>query len=115
MLSKLIVAFLVATASAFTAPVASRAALSRTSGATMQMTDFSWRRSYDGKGGVAAVAAPAPAAASGELTVAQACKFMEENPSVSFEEKKAFLLSKGVSPFVIIESACTAPDSTLVL
>jgi hypothetical protein len=40
---------------------------------------------------------------------------MADCPSVPFEEKKAFLLSKGVSEFVIVEAACTASDTTLVL
>ena len=111
MLYKLIVAVLVAQAGAFTAPVA-RVSASRVSQATM--ADTSWRRSYDGKGGVA----PAPAAAAaptGSMSVGQACKFMEMEPSVSFAEKKAFLLGKGVSEFVITEAACTATDTTLVL
>ena len=49
------------------------------------------------------------------LSVPAACKFMEANPSVSFEEKKAFLLEKGVPEFTIAQAACTAPDTTLVL
>ena len=49
------------------------------------------------------------------MTVPQACKFMEDNKGVSFAEKKAFLLEKGVSEFVIAQAACTAPDTTLVL
>ena len=66
----------------------------------------------------AAPAAPAAAAApSGEMTVPQACVFMEDASvaGVSFEEKKAFLMSKGVSEFVVAGAACTAPDATLVL
>jgi len=51
----------------------------------------------------------------GAMSVPQACAFMAMSPSVPFEEKKAFLLSKGVSPFVVTEAACTAPDTALVL
>ena len=79
--------------------------------------DGSWRRSYDGKGGVAPAAAAAPAAATGSMGVAEACTFMADASvaGVSFEAKKAFLAGKGVSAFVIAEAACTAPDTTLVL
>ena len=49
------------------------------------------------------------------MGVPAACKFIEANPTVSFADKKAFLLSKGVSEFVIAEAACTAPDTSLVL
>ena len=66
--------------------------------------------------------AAAPVAAAAEtaevfafMGVPAACRFMEANPSVSFAEKKAFLLTKGVGEFVIAEAACTAPDTTLVL
>ena len=66
--------------------------------------------------------AAAPVAAAVEtaevfafMGVPAACRFMEANPSVSFAEKKAFLLTKGVGEFVIAEAACTAPDTTLVL
>ena len=51
------------------------------------------------------------------MTVAQACVFMED-PSIAdapFEQKKDFLLEKGVSEFVVAGAACTAPDATLVL
>ena len=60
------------------------------------------------------VVAAAPAGTA-TMTVPQACKFMEDNQGVSFAEKKAFLLEKGVSEFVIAQSACVAPDTTLVL
>ena len=40
---------------------------------------------------------------------------MEANAAVPFEEKKAFLIEKGVPEFVISQAACTAPDKTLVL
>ena len=49
------------------------------------------------------------------MSVPAACRFMEANPSVPFADKKAFLLTKGVSEFVIAEAACTAPDASLVL
>lgn len=55
------------------------------------------------------------AAATCAMGVTAACKFMEANPAVSFADKRAFLLSKGVSEFVIAQAACTAPDTTLVL
>merc|ERR1719454_2620460 len=109
MLYSLCVAAFAVTAGAFTAPV-SRAAVS------MQMTDFSWRSTYNGKlpGDIGKVVSTA-AAPPGEMSVPQACVFMADCPSVPFEEKKAFLLSKGVSEFVIAEAACTASDTTLVL
>lgn len=116
MLYKLLAAVLVAQSAAFMAP-ASVVAQSRTAAPTM--ADTSWRRAYNGQAGGAAVAAApaaaAPAAASGSMSVGQACAFMEMEASTSFEDKKAFLLSKGVSEFVIAEAACTAPDTTLVL
>jgi hypothetical protein len=34
---------------------------------------------------------------------------------VSFERKKSFLLSKGVSTFTIAQAACTASNAALVL
>ena len=91
--------------------------------------------SGDDKPAVAAAPTPAPAAAPppaaeatpeaapkvvasdapSSMTVDQACKFMASNPEMPFEEKKAFLVSKGVSAFVIAEAACTATDATLVL
>ena len=49
------------------------------------------------------------------LSVPAACKFMEANPVGVVEEKKAFLLEKGVPEFTIAQAACTAPDTTLVL
>lgn len=106
MLYKTIVALLVAQSAALT--VTARAG-------SISMADTSWRRSYNGRVGGAAPAAAAPAAASGSMGVAAACKFMEANPSVSFAEKKAFLQSKGVSELVIASSACTAPDAAIVL
>ena len=57
----------------------------------------------------------APAAADVAMGVPAACAFMEANPAVSFADKKAFLLSKGVSEFVVAQAACTAPDTALVL
>ena len=81
-----------------------------------------WQRDPPAAPAVAAAApAAAPAAAasssSSTMTVPQACVFMEDASvaGVSFEEKKAFLMSKGVSEFVVAGAACTAPDSTLVL
>ena len=78
-----------------------------------------WKAASAAASAASAAAAPAPAAAPaaavGGLTVAQACVFMEKAPTVSFADKKTFLLSKGVSEFVIAEAACTAPDTTLVL
>ena len=62
------------------------------------------------KGGAAGAAG-----AEGSMSVAQACRFMEANAAVPFDEKKAFLLAKGVSPFVIAQAACTATDAQLVL
>ena len=106
MLYKTIVALLVAQSAALT--VTARAG-------SISMADTSWRRSYNGRVGGAAPAAAAPAAASGSMGVAAACKFMEANPAVSFADKRAFLLSKDVSEFVIAQAACTAPDTTLVL
>lgn len=112
-LTQIVVACLVATVGAFTAPIA----VARAPAINMQMTDFSWRRSYNGKVGGAAPSPPAAAAPSGGMSVAQACIFMADPSleSVSFADKKSFLLSKGVSSFVITESACTASDTTLVL
>jgi len=113
MLYKAVVAALVASASAFSGPLSTVA--SRTAAPTMQMTDFSWRSTYNGKMPGEGVVTPTAAAPSGSMSVPQACTFMAMAPSVSFEEKKAFLLSKGVSEFVITEAACTAPDLALVL
>ena len=113
MLYKLIVAVLVAQAGAFVAPASAVTASSRAS--QVSMADTSWRRAYNGKGGGAVAAAPAAAAPTGSMSVAQACKFMEDNAGVSFEEKKAFLAGKGVSSFVIAQAACTATDTSLVL
>ena len=125
MLYKLCVLALAATASGFSAPVASRATSVRAAPATMQMTDFSWRSTFNGKppgefsdgpwtpsavGKVVPTAAP-----TGEMTVAEACTFMAATPEATFAEKKAFLESKGVSAFVIAEAACAASDTTLVL
>ena len=62
-----------------------------------------------------ASAASASASASASMSVAQACAFMEMETSTSFEDKKAFLLAKGVPEFVVAQAACTAPDTTLVL
>ena len=112
MLRALLIALLVATAAAFTAPISSRGAVSRVSSVSM---DGSWRRSYDGKGGVAPAAASA--APSGSMSVAQACVFLQSAgvASTPFAAKKAFLESKGVSTFVISQAACTTADTTLVL
>ena len=83
---------------AFMAPpvVASRSRVS-----TIQASETSWRRSYDGKGGVAV-------ASSGGMTVAEACKFMADPSlaSASVADKNAFLASKGVDAFVIAQSEC---------
>ena len=112
MLYTFVVATLVASASAFNGPMAARPSASR---AAVSM-DGSWRRSFDGRGSFAPGAgAPGTSAVTGGMSVPAACKFMESEPSVSFAAKKAFLLEKGVPEFVIIEAACTAPDSTLVL
>jgi len=109
---KLVIALLVASASAFSA-VASRAAVGR---APVVQMSTAWRRSYDGKGGVAVAAAPA-AAATGDMSVPQACTFLADPSlmSVDFAAKKVYLLSKGVSEFVITAAACTATDTALVL
>ena len=112
MLYKLIVALVVAQAAAFGVPAASPG-LSVGRAAPISMAEASWRRSFNGRGGGGgAVAAP-----SGVMTVPQACVFMEDPSvaSVPYAEKKAFLIEKGVPEFVIIEAACTAPDTTLVL
>lgn len=92
-------------ADAFFAP-ASVASATRTAGVSM---DTSWRRSYNGKAGGAAVAAPAAAAAapSGSMSIAQACKFMEIADG-SVESKAAFLASKGVDAFTIAQAGCTS-------
>jgi hypothetical protein len=86
------------------------------------MYDDSWRRSYNGKvpafDASAAPKSAAPTAAGQDFskaTVAGACTFMMANPGISFEEKKAFLLEKGVPAFVIAQAACTAPDAAIVL
>ena len=52
-----------------------------------------------------------------QMTVAEACNFMADPSvaSVSYADKKAFLASKGVPAFVIVEAACTAPDTNLPL
>ena len=84
---------------AFHAPM-TRVTNSRSSAISM---DNSWRRSYDGKGG-----AGGAAAASGSMSVGQACAFFAANPSIDASQKKAFLQSKGVSAFVIAQSECTA-------
>ena len=114
MLYKLIVALVVAQAAAFGVPAAA-AGLTAGRASSVSMAEASWRRSFNGRGGGGAVAAPS--APSGVMTVPQACVFMEDSSvaSVPYAEKKAFLLEKGVPEFVIIEAACTAPDSTLVL
>ena len=54
------------------------------------------------------VVVPSGADSSSEMTVAQACAFFAANPSIDAAEKKAFLLSKGVSDFVIAQAECTA-------
>lgn len=91
-------------------------------GGFWQTDEWKAKQGLDGSAppAAAAPAAAAPAAAaapSAEMTVAQACAFLAD-PSIageSFEAKKAYLASKGVSDFVISEAACTAPDTTLVL
>ena len=108
MLYKLTIALLVASAAAFNAPVARSAVAGRT--AAVSMADGSWRRSYDGKGGGGGAAVASAPAATGEMSVSQACVFMA-TPGSTFAAKKSFLLEKGVSPFVIAEAACTAPDT----
>ena len=55
------------------------------------------------------------AAATASMSVGQACAFMEMEAATSFADKKAFLLSKGVSEFVVAQAACTAPDTNLPL
>merc|ERR1719487_625924 len=98
----------------FSAPV------SRTTVPSMQMTDFKWRQTFNGKPpgefaaaawstGTGVVVPTGGAAASGEMSVPQACIFMAANPTVTPEAKAAFLLEKGVSPFVIAQSDCTSP------
>ncbi len=96
------------------ARIGSSPAMAERKGAFWQRAD--WQEASAAASAASAAATPAAApAASASLSVAQACTFMEMEPSVSFEEKKAFLLSKGVSEFVVAEAACTAPDTTLVL
>ena len=100
-------------------PVISPVMVSERKGAFWQRDDWiASSNAASAEGASAAPAAPAAAAApSGEMTVPQACVFMEDASvaGVSFEEKKAFLMSKGVSEFVVAGAACTAPDATLVL
>merc|ERR1719331_1965773 len=57
---------------------------------------------------------PGLAAAGGEevMTVAQACVFMAD-ASASTADKKAYLTAKGVSPFVIAQAECVAPESNV--
>merc|ERR1719230_1335484 len=108
----------VALVAAFTAPMTSRATAVRASPVTMQMTDFSWRQTFNGKppGEFApapwtsgtGVVVPTGAAPSGEMSVPQACIFMSANPDITPEAKAAFLAEKGVSAFVIAQADCTA-------
>ena len=74
MLYKIVVAALVASASAFSAPV------SRVGTPTMQMTDFSWRNTFNGKppgefvdafAGAKGVVVSTAAASPGDMTVGQ--------------------------------------------
>merc|ERR1740139_1067021 len=50
----------------------------------------------------------AEGAASGEMSVPDACKFMADPTleGMSVEEKSAFLASKGVNAFVIAQATC---------
>lgn len=114
--------FVLAAAAAFNAPIANAptrggAVLMQRKGGFWQRAD--WQAASEAAGLATAAAAPAPAATPtavvASMGVPAACKFMESNPDVTFAEKKAFLLGKGVSEFVIAEAACTAPDTTLVL
>lgn len=57
----------------------------------------------------------AASAGANSISVAEACTFLAMNPNVSFERKKSFLLSKGVSTFTIAQAACTASNAALVL
>jgi len=50
-----------------------------------------------------------PGASSDAMSVPQACSFMAANEAMPFADKKAFLLSKGVSEFVIAQAECAAP------
>jgi len=68
---------------------------------------------YHPKRPVRKVAAASAGASS--ISVAEACTFLAMNPNVSFERKKSFLLSKGVSTFTIAQAACTASNAALVL
>ena len=57
----------------------------------------------------------AEGAASGEMSVPDACKFMA-NPTlegVSVEEKSAFLTSKGVNAFVIAQATCVTNEDNV--
>ena len=105
---------------------------SRAGTVSMAFPDNSWRKSYDGKGGVAAgpavnasptaftlggggggaapAARAAAPAATGGATVVQAMKFMQD-PSVTnmpVEAKAAFLASKGVDAYAISQAACVS-------
>lgn len=64
--------------------------------------------------GMATPATPAGVAAGDDevMTVAQACVFMAD-ASASTAEKKAYLAAKGVSPFVIAQAECVAPEDNV--
>ena len=85
----------------------------------VSMLDSSWRRSYDGRGtGVKPLGGAAEASvmtASSTLTVDQACVFLAEESlaGMSTADKKAYLASKGVSPFVIAQAECVAPEDNV--
>ena len=122
MLYKFLVASMICAASAFSGPVS--VVQASTAGRTAAVSmDGSWRRSYDGRGsGVGGASAPAAAAApagastdGSKASVTGVMSFMVANPSISFAEKKAFLLDMGVSEILIAQSACVAPDTDLVL
>ena len=106
-----------AAAIAFTAPGLAPTAPARATPAVMaERKGAFWQRpDWIEMQEKAAAESAAATALSNVLSVPAACKFMEANPSVSFEEKKAFLLEKGVPEFTIAQAACTAPDTTLVL
>merc|ERR1712106_608989 len=57
----------------------------------------------------------AEGAASGEMSVPDACKFMADPTleGMSVEEKSAFLTSKGVNAFVIAQSTCVTNEDNV--
>merc|ERR1711988_1802161 len=100
-----------------TAPAPMRAPVSPLADISMQMTDFSWRSTFNGKpkGQEFDGLVVSTGAGAGVMDVPAACKFMADPSldSVSPADKIAYLTSKGVSAFIIAQAECTAPEDNV--